>query len=484
MNDCYRIEINDADVRLRACVADANLPLFPVEEDKVSVLDSPDAFYKALLNMLNSARRRIVLASLYVGHESVELVDVIEGRLAAEPELKLTVLVDYFRGQRRAKQVASGLPASSLELFKKLHGKFGSRVEFGLYHSPKAKGIWKKLLPPRYDEILGLSHFKLYAADDAVLLTGANLSSDYFSNRQDRYVLVNDAALVNFYCAFVDKVYALSYRLASLGVVEPPPKLGNLGSQSQPWSRVWINHCRTTLLSYIADARPSPETLAAFGGPKSAGKVWFLPMVQSGALNVNMEEPIFSALLDSSLAYSLTVTSGYLNFPEWMIGLFYERARNNSGELTFITSSPEANCFHQSKGISKFIPSAYTYLEQSLLERLAAAKSRCVYCKEYSRPNWSFHAKSMLIQDYTDSDSLLACTIGSSNYGYRSMKRDLELDTLIFPDSTSVQRALLAHNSTSIASYSTPVSLADFYTPRRRVPIWVKCIVRSLRSFW
>ncbi len=40
-------------------------------------------------------------------------------------------------------------------------------------------------------ETLGTFHFKSVIFDDTILLTGANLSEDYFTNRKDRYIVIN-----------------------------------------------------------------------------------------------------------------------------------------------------------------------------------------------------------------------------------------------------------------------------------------------------
>ena len=43
------------------------------------------------------------------------------------------------------------------------------------------------------NEILGVHHVKVFAVDDAVVLSSANLSDEYFSTRRDRCVVVRDA---------------------------------------------------------------------------------------------------------------------------------------------------------------------------------------------------------------------------------------------------------------------------------------------------
>ena len=66
--------------------------------------------------------------------------------------------------------------------------EFGpDRVEIRMYHTPNLTGLRKKYVPKRINEGWGLQHMKLYGVDDEIILSGANLSSDYFTNRQDRY---------------------------------------------------------------------------------------------------------------------------------------------------------------------------------------------------------------------------------------------------------------------------------------------------------
>ena len=50
-------------------------------------------------------------------------------------------------------------------------------------------GGWgAKLLPARFNEVVGVNHIKAFVFDDDVVMTGANLSESYFTSRQDRYV--------------------------------------------------------------------------------------------------------------------------------------------------------------------------------------------------------------------------------------------------------------------------------------------------------
>ena len=48
-------------------------------------------------------------------------------------------------------------------------------------------------------EIFGVHHIKAHVFDDNVLITGANLSEDYFTDRQDRCMVIQDCAPLAHY---------------------------------------------------------------------------------------------------------------------------------------------------------------------------------------------------------------------------------------------------------------------------------------------
>ena len=82
----------------------------------------------------------------------------------------------------------------------------------------------RKVLPQRWNEVVGLQHCKVYIFDDSEIISGANLSSDYFTDRwlnlimflfllqsphicgrQDRYVVVeNCPGLADYYESYID----------------------------------------------------------------------------------------------------------------------------------------------------------------------------------------------------------------------------------------------------------------------------------------
>lgn len=244
------------------------LPQFPLNPDDVHILYSPGEFQKQLLQLYATAARRIVLAALYVGTGDPErqvvsaIVDAYHQRQRAadgqQDPLKIDVLIDAVRGTRNeavkpplatqsATQFQTRATACSLDVLRPLlelssnellvssdrphlhHGLRSSRsgssppatsssddgnIHVHLFHSPLLSGLLYRILPARINEIMGVFHTKIFLADDSVILTGANLSESYLTNRQDRYVVIRNAPyLATFLHRFIQHIQRYSYKV-------------------------------------------------------------------------------------------------------------------------------------------------------------------------------------------------------------------------------------------------------------------------------
>lgn len=176
----------------------------------MTVLRSPSIFYETLVAKCVEAKARIKLASLYLGTGNLEqhLVAAISDNLRDNDQLRVDILLDFTRGTRGEQNSKSKL----LPLLQQSEN-FG----LSLYHTPSLRGLTKRLAPPRWNELLGLQHMKIYLFDDTVILSGANLSNDYFTNRQDRYIMIEDKRLADFYSDFLSKVQEFSLKVDANG---------------------------------------------------------------------------------------------------------------------------------------------------------------------------------------------------------------------------------------------------------------------------
>lgn len=77
--------------------------------------------------------------------------------------MEITVLLDYMRGSRNK--------INSRTMLEPLL-KCRQNSEVYLYHTPKLRGLLKRLLPDRFNELIGVQHMKLYLFDDTLIISG------------------------------------------------------------------------------------------------------------------------------------------------------------------------------------------------------------------------------------------------------------------------------------------------------------------------
>ena len=83
-------------------------PGFAVNGDKVKVIIEPSEFYEELCQRAKTAKKRVVLASLYLGTGEKEqrLLNSIEESLQTS-DVRVKVLLDFSRGNRLVKGSSS-----------------------------------------------------------------------------------------------------------------------------------------------------------------------------------------------------------------------------------------------------------------------------------------------------------------------------------------------------------------------------------------
>ncbi|CAI8016852.1 CDP-diacylglycerol--glycerol-3-phosphate 3-phosphatidyltransferase, mitochondrial, partial [Geodia barretti] len=163
----------------------------------------------------------------------------------ARPHLRCSVLLDCLRGTR-------GHPNSVSLLRPLLSGPHGDRFSLHLYHTPNLRGLLRKVFPARLNEGMGLQHTKIYVFDDSLLLSGANLSRDYFTNRQDRYMLFSDSTrLADYFSRVAQTIADHSYCVGSDEELRPALEFDHLTSRanSVKYRRIISDSVRNLLRS-------------------------------------------------------------------------------------------------------------------------------------------------------------------------------------------------------------------------------------------
>lgn len=451
-------------------------PRIDIRPDQIQVLQSPEQFYETLKSKIRGAKRRIYLSTLYIGKSEYELISTLREALAhGGPKLKVSILTDALRGTRESPD------ASCASLLAALAAEFPDQVEIRMYHTPNLTGLRKRLIPKRINEGWGLQHIKLYGFDDEVILSGANLSNDYFTNRQDRYHVFSAKSVTEHFARIHHAVCSVSFLLL--------PSATDPSSYTLAWPDT--NRAPSPLLNpraYIAAATALLLPLSSPPDnppPPSSASTTSVYALLTHPPTINTELPALRALLSSPL-HSYTFTAGYFNpHPHITASLLLASRPPGSCTGTILTASPSANGFYNSAGISGLLPAAYSHLS---LVFLRAARGANLQLREWQRGvvgqpgGWTYHAKGLWLTlsssqaspssssssvpntqpcpppspPFTSSptDHHPAITsIGSSNYTTRSYGLDLEVGALVVTRDPALmaqwerERAALLHRS-------------------------------------
>ncbi|ODV63972.1 CDP-diacylglycerol--glycerol-3-phosphate 3-phosphatidyltransferase ASCRUDRAFT_73700 [Ascoidea rubescens DSM 1968] len=447
-------------------------PRFSLNKGDIEIITSPEVFYQQLKEKASHAQERIFLSSLYIGKNQNELVECLRQTMIEKPNLKVSILTDALRGTREAPS------KSSASLLARLYKEFGNRIDIRMYHTPNLTGLKKYLIPKRLNEGWGLQHMKLYGFDDEIILSGANLSSDYFTNRQDRYYVFKSKDLTNYYYNIQKAVGSISYKV----VYEDSDKqfkltwpTSNFTSEPHLDTKRFVLESTSLLEPLIRKKTIGDyeEMITDEELNKSETIVYpvsqFTPLLNPDA---STEKPIVLRLLSylDNPNIQWTFTAGYFN----MHNDVKRRLLNATSIGNVITASPEANGFYKSKGISKYLPPAYLYLARTFLNEVKEAKKESlVSVMEWKKgvvntPNgWSYHAKGLWISDPDDTKPCITI-IGSSNYTRRAYSLDLESNAVIVTKDENLKQQM-QNEVDNIMQNTKKLSIEDFEKDNRHI---------------
>jgi CDP-diacylglycerol--glycerol-3-phosphate 3-phosphatidyltransferase len=432
---------------------------------------------------ISKAQTRVYLSTLYIGKTEHELISTIRTALQRNPDLRVSFLTDALRGTRETPN------ASCASLLAPLVAEFGDRVEVRMYHTPNLTGLRKRIIPNRINEGWGLQHMKLYGIDDEVIISGANLSSDYFSNRQDRYHLFRSAELTSYFSKIHSSVCSLSFDIQpsssqsgytiSWPTANPAPS--PLISPSD------FKKAASKYLSDLLTPSNSPPSISSASSTTIYPVLSLVPLLQTST-----ELPALTTILTSLAKPPLhpstwTFTAGYFNMTASFRRLLLA-TRPLSG--TVLTAHPHANGFFGSKGVSGMLPDAYTHLAKMFLKRVRhEGLDSSIQLREWKRgrvdqeDGWTYHAKGLWVTFPSPPSSTTAASpedqnpsltvVGSSNYTKRSYELDLEANVIIATSDPGLRRRL-GEEVKWLGEYAQPVDEGEFEKAERKVGVGVR----------
>ncbi|CDO91906.1 unnamed protein product [Kluyveromyces dobzhanskii CBS 2104] len=452
---------------------------------EVEVLDHPAQFYTSLKEKISAAHERVFMASLYLGKTENELLSCISDSLRKNKDLKVYFLVDGLRGTRETPNKCSASLLAGLEK------EFGERVEIRLYRTPEFVG-WKTLIPKRFNEGLGLQHMKIYGIDEEVILSGANLSNDYFTNRQDRYYVFKNKFLAEYYFKVHQLISNISYRAR---YASSPQKYdlewpkSNLAVEPMKDKHKFIEQCSSLLSKFLrgSSSMGNAHLIKDFSQyPTIVYPVsQFTPLFHPNN-DLSTEKPGIISILScmSNPLSKWTFTAGYFN----MLPEIKQRLLDSpSVQGQVITASPYANGFFQSAGVSGHLPDAYLYLSHAFLKDVHRhGKENHIKLREWkhgvvNQPNgWSYHAKGLWLSEPGDDKRPSLTIVGSSNYTRRAYSLDIETNAIVLTQDEEL-KSDMQREVTNLLKNTKEVTLESFEKePDRNIGTGVKLATKLL----
>lgn len=564
-SSCNAEDLSDtADVDRIVRILASTCCVIPADAERIQVLQTPNDFYETLKSKIRSAQHRIMISALYVGDGplSKAFLQTLEEKVKSVAEAASSRRLRSFPGSRTDVTSTSAqrtmTPAASRESlmmeedlgdyaqkftvdvvldYNRMHDrknmmtirplaelastyKHDVEVRLHLFQTPSSLN---RLFGPfgRSKELLGVQHTKLFVFDgEDVLLTGANLSDDYFKNRMDRYLLVQENAhLAEWVQGALDCLISLSHRvvyaledgipadaLQASEVWTPSqtpqkknPSPHNSRAPSRNPSTESLNslrgsgglsphttHKKSKLIilptscgvdatrdhaAFREIARRQFDLFAAEMYASSGERLRYLltraaasdrkhintllfPTLQFGRIQIHHDVNVVRQVLQGvSSKMRVCLTSPYLN----MYHAFTDAVLKSRATFDFITASLKSNGWSGQKGIAGQIPYFYFQLERSfffLMESFGCGDR--VRIREFTAPGLTFHAKGMWILSSSspsvestaagpNSDVLgvpVLGAYGSTNYGNRSIHKDVEVEAFLFTWSTPLQEQM------------------------------------------
>ncbi|KAL4456970.1 hypothetical protein ABPG74_014608 [Tetrahymena malaccensis] len=237
------------DFLVKSHVEKIKQPVFKLYSSQIEILQEPIDFYLQLHKGVKYSSKRILMSTLYFGTGNLEkyLVAQIDNSIKRNKKLKVGMLMDYMRGNRVNKKQESS--RTLVENLKKdnLHN---NNVKLAFYYNPSTNKILSLDSESGLREIFGVHHMKFYVFDDDIVLTGANLSEDYFVERQDRYFYIKNAPeLANYLQDLFDIISNNSYQVHESGELILFNNQPNPVKQTQKFIKVFKNQFKMFLYS-------------------------------------------------------------------------------------------------------------------------------------------------------------------------------------------------------------------------------------------
>ena len=421
----------------------AELPCLPVAAEKVQTLASPVDYRETILALIAQAKRRILIAALYLQDDDAgrEILSALYAAKKAQPQLEISVFVDWHRAQRG------------------LIGKVKSDGNAALYRSMAecfGPGVTVYGVPVQRRELMGVLHLKGLVIDDHVLYSGASLNDVYLQRheryRLDRYHLIDNAALADSLAGLLDTTFILSPAVHPLDSGRVP-KTVELRAAIAQFRRVLAKS-----RYHFADEVIKP------------GEVGITPLIGLGVRDNQLNTVILQLI--RQVRKQLVLFTPYFNLPGPIRRLVDQKIKAGC-RVTIILGDKKANDFYIPPEEPFKTIGALPYLYEANLRRFCKAHQKAINAGTLNVHVWrdddnTFHLKGLLV------DGNYALLTGN-NLNPRAWRLDLENGLLIhdpqellLPQHMAELERIMAHTH-RLASHEAIDPIESYPAPVQRL---------------
>ncbi|MEF8699499.1 MAG: CDP-diacylglycerol--serine O-phosphatidyltransferase [Candidatus Accumulibacter sp. UW20] len=384
----------------RSATDPGSLAGIPVAAKRVLTIAGADEFRTTLLQLIQQAGERILIAALYLQDDEAgrEVLDALHAARAASPGLQIAVFVDWHRAQRGL--VGEARSAGNAALYVAMARRLGPGVP--IYGVPVHTREW-----------MGVMHLKGFIIDDRVLYSGASLNDVYLHRgdryRLDRYHLIESRPLADSMAALLTR---LQKENAAVSAVDRETRPGTRSlSRAIGQFRRWLAHSRyPTVSGRIGEGEVAITPLLGFGARDNPLNATILRVIQHARRHLLLFTP-------------------YFNLPGAVRGAIGEKLRQGC-RVTIVVGDKTANDFYIAPDQPFTTIGALPYLYEANLRRFCKAHQPEIDQDLLELYLWrhdphTFHLKGLL------ADGGEYALLTGSNLNPRAWRLDLENGLLI-----------------------------------------------------
>ena len=278
----------------------------------------------------------------------------------------------------------------------------------------------------------GVFHIKVYIIDDELIVSGANLSQEYFTDRHDRYlhILKGGNGLVDWYAELVHLLcdYSEKYHGMSGPLEQGKPKQDLIAAVQKLFEAPPTSNGETDIDLVTKDNDIVAVACPTFQAPKRYGDNYR----SDTNVMVDLLEKTKAAQNDDSNKIGLRVASAYLNLTST-----FQHAWQSIDSLHCLTAGYLSHGFRPKKKAGNkgrtWIPAVFDSLSRQIV-----APRKGVNVWYYTREDWTYHAKGLWLSSllpgtttergarFAAEEDVVCVTHGSGNFGERSQCLDME----------------------------------------------------------